>query len=56
MKPVDFLTNGEHSRSIEKHICTWCKKEAMAFRDLLSKKEYKISGLRQEFQDKTFGG
>jgi len=38
-------------------ICPVCKKEIKDedFRDALSKKEYRISGLCQECQDKAFG-
>jgi len=34
--------------------CTWCGKDVFEFRDALSRKEYGISGLCQECQDKTF--
>ena len=35
--------------------CTICKKEIKGFKDPRSIKEYKISGMCQECQDKTFG-
>lgn len=41
--------------SIKSNVCTWCKKPIEHFRDELSKKEYIISGMCQECQDKTFG-
>jgi len=41
--------------SIEADECVWCKGKAEDFRDGLSRKEYTISGLCQECQDKTFG-
>ena len=39
---------------IEKKICPLCNKPIKEFRDPLSKKEYEISGMCQECQDKTF--
>ena len=36
-------------------ICTWCGKPATKFRDVLSRKEYTISGFCQSCQDKVFG-
>ena len=36
-------------------ICTWCKKPITGFKDMLSEKEYKISGFCQSCQDATFG-
>ena len=41
--------------SIEGGICVCCGKEALRFRDPLSKKEYTISGLCQDCQDSIFG-
>jgi len=41
--------------SIRRDICSWCGKPATEFRDVLSRKEYTISGFCQECQDKTFG-
>ena len=40
--------------SIENNICVTCGKDAKEFRDELSRKEYSISGMCQECQDKTF--
>lgn len=37
-------------------ICVWCKKPITEFRDPLSRKEYRITGMCQSCQDKTFGG
>ena len=41
---------------VELGKCLFCKKEVnfKDFRDLLSMKEFKISGICQECQDKTF--
>ena len=47
-----FPTAGE---DIENKICPTCQKELTEFRNRLSKKEYEISGMCQECQDKVFG-
>lgn len=39
----------------EKGLCPLCKKTEFKFRDELSRKEFKISGLCQECQDELFG-
>jgi ribosomal protein L37AE/L43A len=40
-----------------KKLCPFCGfSVSQDFRDELSRKEYKISGLCQKCQDKTFGG
>jgi len=44
-------------KSVEKGRCPFCKKKInpdIEFRDELSRKEFKISGLCQNCQDKTF--
>jgi len=45
-------------REIEKQIqlrrCTWCQTSVKQFKDRISVKEYFISGLCQDCQDKTF--
>lgn len=43
------------SESQEANICVMCGGAAIFFKDLLSKKEYKISGMCQKCQDKFFG-
>lgn len=43
------------TESIEGDVCVFCGKPIVEFRDRLSEKEYTISGLCQECQDKTFG-
>lgn len=57
-KFLDSITPNPKGRrgSIAANECTWCKGKAKEFRDDLSRREYKISGLCQECQDKTFGG
>ena len=37
------------------NICTACGKEITGFRDVLSEKEYGISGFCQQCQDEVFG-
>ena len=39
---------------IEKKICPSCNNDVGVFRDLLSEKEYKISGMCQSCQDSVF--
>ena len=54
----DLLTNMagiSRQEAAEKHICTWCKNPITEFKDELSKKEYRISGMCQKCQDDTFG-
>jgi hypothetical protein len=48
-----FFSTAEED--IENKICPICKKPIGEFKDTLSKKEYTISGMCQECQDKTFG-
>jgi hypothetical protein len=40
--------------SIKADKCSWCGKDAFVFRDDLSRKEYRISGMCQACQDRTF--
>jgi len=54
-KPIDILTQGQHSKDITDGVCTACKKEAKIFRDELSRRENKISGFCQICQDDVFG-
>ena len=56
-KFIDSLAPNPKGRrgSIESNTCSFCKGDASNFKDELSKKEYTISGLCQECQDKTFG-
>lgn len=41
--------------AMKQKICTMCKKPAIEFKDFLSEKEYRISGLCQQCQDEIFG-
>lgn len=36
-------------------VCLFCNKQIKGFKDELSKKEYQLSGLCQECQDRIFG-
>jgi len=50
---------GDAVDDVEAGTCPFCKKAIhpnKEFKDELSLKEYRISGLCQECQDKTFGG
>ena len=40
---------------IEKNVCVTCGNKAHTFRDALSIKEFTISGMCQDCQDKVFG-
>jgi len=40
---------------IKNEICPVCKKSVFPFRDIQAVKEYDISGMCQECQDKIFG-
>ena len=55
IKPIDILTGGQHSRDIAAGRCTGCKLPAFEFRNALSQKEHRISGLCQTCQDDVFG-
>lgn len=41
--------------AFNKRICTFCKGPISEFKDVLSRKEYAISGLCQKCQDSVFG-
>ena len=45
----------KRSIAIGTGICTTCGQEANMFKDVLSVKEYRISGMCQVCQDKVFG-
>lgn len=48
---------GKHVEDVEKGLCPFCNKPIKRedFKDELSRKEFKISGLCQKCQDATFG-
>jgi hypothetical protein len=60
MKAINAMAKevfgNERTSSIEDDVCVSCAGPATAFRDALSVKEYRISGLCQICQDKVFGG
>jgi hypothetical protein len=57
-KALDNLSNFAYGRtgseSIKADICVACGKPAVEFTDELSRREYAISGLCQECQDRIF--
>ena len=44
----------EINKQIQLRRCTWCQTSVRQFKDCISVKEYFISGLCQNCQDKTF--
>lgn len=59
LRPIDILIPGRRD-AIKNNRCSppplGCGGPAVGFRDPLSRKEFHISGLCQECQDKVFGG
>jgi hypothetical protein len=53
-RPIDILFPDFQSK-IDSGICTTCGLPAKEFKDKLSAKEHKISGLCQKCQDSVFG-
>jgi hypothetical protein len=41
--------------SVANNTCTWCGGPAVEFRNKISLREYRISGMCQDCQDKIFG-
>lgn len=52
---LSSITGRSRIDCIRQNICTTCGKEAVSFRDSISRKEYLISGMCQACQDKVFG-
>jgi hypothetical protein len=56
---IEIFLNGvlgtSRVASIKSDICVLCKQPAIWFRDRLSEREYRISGMCQRCQDSTFG-
>lgn len=53
------IVNGKgkgRRESITTDMCVFCNNPATEFKDELSKREYRISGLCQKCQDEVFGG
>jgi hypothetical protein len=53
---MDALMGTDTRRDIQNSQCVSCKGLAKDFRDAISRKEFTISGLCQECQDKVFTG
>jgi hypothetical protein len=45
----------DRKEAITKNLCAMCKKPTKGFRDARSLKEYTVSGLCMECQDRIFG-
>ena len=56
-KLLESMGFGKEVERVESGLCPFCGKEVKQedFRDDLSRKEFKISGLCQKCQDKMFG-
>ena len=52
---ISRLMGKSREIQIASNLCMTCDKEAIAFKDALSEKEYSISGMCQDCQDATFG-
>ena len=49
------LTGVDRRDLITANKCTWCGGDAEKFRNIISAREYRISGFCQSCQDDTFG-
>jgi len=49
------ITGRDRTQSIKENKCNLCGGEAISFRDVLSTREYAISGMCQRCQDDIFG-
>ena len=52
---LTFITGVSRVGAVREASCVICGGEASTFRDDLSRKEYTISGMCQDCQDKVFG-
>lgn len=54
---IEHFLNDMFGRTsaITSDVCVFCAGDASTFKDDLSEKEYRISGLCQKCQDETFG-
>jgi len=48
------VVNKTQEKAEKEKVCIWCGEKITGFKDELSRKEYKISGLCQKCQDETF--
>jgi hypothetical protein len=53
-KMLTAMTGISRTDAGERNICVLCRKPAVEFRDALSQKEYRISGMCQTCQDGVF--
>lgn len=53
MRPIDLIVPGRRE-AIAAHKCVSCGGPAVKFKDALSEREFKISGLCQKCQDSFF--
>ena len=51
---AEKLFGRSYTQSIKNNVCVSCGKEAVEFKDELSRKEYTISGFCQSCQDDVF--
>lgn len=49
------LTGRDRQASVANNVCATCGGPAEEFRDELSRREFRISGMCQKCQDATFG-
>lgn len=54
-KLLSRMTGRDREKTIRSDKCMTCGKDASRFRDVLSRKEYSISGMCQVCQDSVFG-
>jgi len=54
-KFITEVTGVDRKQTIRQSQCTTCKTPNLQFRDDLSIKEYRISGMCQDCQDQIFG-
>lgn len=52
---ITKISGKNRIKTISENECMTCLGEADYFRDELSKKEYRISGMCQDCQDRVFG-
>ena len=52
---IDDMFDVDRKGIIEANQCAFCKKEVTDFRDEISIREYRISGMCQACQDEVFG-
>lgn len=52
---INAFAGVDTEKSIREDVCVMCGQKAQDFRDLLSQKEFSISGICQKCQDETFG-